>query len=162
MEHVHPDNHEQDLPPIQKQRHLFYWCQRVLPAVYDDSLSYYELLCKVIEYLNNTITIVNANADSTDEIRKDVEALQDLVDELKEDMDGWKNGDYIEYYIDSLIKWIDKNLIDLVGRIVKFVSFGLSKDGYFEAYIPLTWRFLRFDTIMDCNNPNYGCLVLEW
>ena len=32
-----------------------YWCQKVLPLVYDDSLSYFELLCKVIDYLNKTI-----------------------------------------------------------------------------------------------------------
>lgn len=34
-------------------RHLRFWCQKVLPLVYDDSLSYYELLCKVVAYLNN-------------------------------------------------------------------------------------------------------------
>ena len=31
-----------------------FWCQKVLPLVYDDSLSYYELLNKVVNYLNNT------------------------------------------------------------------------------------------------------------
>lgn len=31
-----------------------FWCQKVLPLVYDDSLSYYELLCKVVDYLNRT------------------------------------------------------------------------------------------------------------
>lgn len=31
-----------------------FWCQKVLPLVYDDSLSYYELLCKVVDYLNKT------------------------------------------------------------------------------------------------------------
>ena len=30
-----------------------FWCQKVLPLVYDDSLSYYELLCKVVDYINN-------------------------------------------------------------------------------------------------------------
>lgn len=34
-------------------RHLRFWCQKVLPLVYDDSLSYYELLCKVVAYLNH-------------------------------------------------------------------------------------------------------------
>lgn len=29
-----------------------FWCQKVLPLVYDDSLSYYELLGKVVDYLN--------------------------------------------------------------------------------------------------------------
>ena len=36
-----------------------FWCQKVLPLVYDDSLSYYELLNKVVKYLNDVI----ANAD---------------------------------------------------------------------------------------------------
>ena len=31
-----------------------FWCQKVLPLVYDDSLSYSELLCKVVDYLNKT------------------------------------------------------------------------------------------------------------
>lgn len=36
-----------------------FWCQKVLPLVYDDSLSYYEQLCKVVSYLNDTIENVN-------------------------------------------------------------------------------------------------------
>lgn len=37
---------------IEKLHKLHFWCQKVLPLVYDDSLSYYELLCKVVKYLN--------------------------------------------------------------------------------------------------------------
>ena len=32
-----------------------FWCQKVLPTVYDDSLSYYEYLGKLNEYLNEVI-----------------------------------------------------------------------------------------------------------
>lgn len=32
-----------------------FWCQRVLPIVYDDNLSPHELLCKVVEYINKLI-----------------------------------------------------------------------------------------------------------
>lgn len=32
-----------------------FFCQKVLPLVYDDSLSYYELLCKVVDYINKLI-----------------------------------------------------------------------------------------------------------
>lgn len=35
--------------------HLRFWCQTVLPLVYEDSLSYYELLCKVVHYINHLI-----------------------------------------------------------------------------------------------------------
>lgn len=34
---------------------LYYWVQKVLPLVYDDSLSYYELLNKVVKKLNDLI-----------------------------------------------------------------------------------------------------------
>ena len=36
---------------------LKYWCYKILPLVYDDSLSYYEVLCKVKEKLNEVIII---------------------------------------------------------------------------------------------------------
>lgn len=43
-------------------------CQKVLPLVYDDSLSYYEVLCKVQHKLNELIEINNTIRD---EIRKE-------------------------------------------------------------------------------------------
>ena len=39
------------------------YCQKVLPLVYDDSLSYYEVLCKVIHKLNELIEINNTIRD---------------------------------------------------------------------------------------------------
>ena len=29
------------------------WCQKVLPTIYDDSLSYYELICKVLKVMQD-------------------------------------------------------------------------------------------------------------
>lgn len=149
-------------PKVEHQRYLFYWCQRVLPAVFDDSLSYYELLCKVVKYLNDVIEVVNNNADTTQRLADDVQTLETVIQEIRSEMDKWEDGEYIENYIDSLIKYIDEHYIDFLSRVVKFVTFGLSKDGYFQAYIPLNWKFLTFDTIMDYNNPNYGHLVLSY
>lgn len=50
-----------------------YWCHKVLPLVYDDSLSYYELLCKVVEKLNEVIEL-------TDETKEIVDELKNYVD----------------------------------------------------------------------------------
>lgn len=36
-----------------------FWVQKILPLVYDDSLSYYELLNKVVAKLNETIEFFN-------------------------------------------------------------------------------------------------------
>lgn len=147
---------------VYRQRYLRYYCQQVLPAVYDDSLSYYELLCKIVKYLNDTILAVNKNADIVDEINKDVIELKKELDELQEEMDKWKNGNYISQYIDALINYIDENIIKWISRIVKFVAFGLDDKGYFKAYIPFSWRFLNFDTIMNCEDTRYGHLILRY
>ena len=32
-----------------------FWCFKVLPLVYDDELSYYEVICKCVDYINNLI-----------------------------------------------------------------------------------------------------------
>ena len=53
-----------------EQKELKYRCQKVLPLVYDDSLSYMELLCKVITYLNNCISDI-------DLLRQEIEDLKD-------------------------------------------------------------------------------------
>ena len=56
-----------------------FWCQKVLPLVYDDSLSYYELLCKVVNYLNDTITNVDAMGEATDNLYNAYMQLQEYV-----------------------------------------------------------------------------------
>lgn len=43
-----------------------YWVQKVMPMVYDDSLSYYELLNKVVEHLNTVTTQVNEVTTETE------------------------------------------------------------------------------------------------
>ena len=56
------------------QEPMLFWCQKVLPLVYDDSLSYYELLCKVIDYINHMI--------------EDIATLQGEIEELREQIGG--------------------------------------------------------------------------
>lgn len=56
------------------------WVHKVLPAVYDESLSYYDLLCKVMAKLNETIELSNGTAEGLKE-------LQDYVDNYFENLD---------------------------------------------------------------------------
>ena len=63
-----------------------WWAQKVLPFAFDDSLSYYEVLCKVTEYLNNTI--------------KDVAAVESNVDKLNDAYTQLQ--DYVNHYFDNL------------------------------------------------------------
>lgn len=59
-----------------------YFCQSVLPAVYDDSLSYYELLCKLTAKINEIIS-----ADTTQV--QAIEELQQLYIDLKQYVDNY-------------------------------------------------------------------------
>ena len=47
-----------------------YWCYKVLPLVYDDSLSYYELLCKVIDALNKIGNTSNELITAFEELKE--------------------------------------------------------------------------------------------
>jgi len=55
------------------------WCQKVLPLVYDDSLSYYEVLCKVVDYLNKTMEDVGVLHDDVDALHRAYQQLQSYV-----------------------------------------------------------------------------------
>lgn len=72
-----------------------FWCQKVLPAVYDDSLSYYELLCKVTKWLEDLTEITNTQSD----------AITELQETLAEFMAGTFDP-YIEQKVDE---WFDEN-----------------------------------------------------
>lgn len=61
-----------------------FWCQKVLPLVYDDSLSYYELLCKVVNYLNNVIQNVDNLNTSVDNTNTAFNNLQNYVNTTKD------------------------------------------------------------------------------
>ena len=60
-----------------KNRPFRFWCQKVLPLVYDDSLSYYELLCKVVCKLN--------------ELAENQNNLSDEIKQVAQDLDDFKN-----------------------------------------------------------------------
>lgn len=146
-----------------KKLHTFrFWCQKVIPLVYDNSLSYYEVLCKVVDYLNRVIDNQNNIIDMIGPFGTEFQKLKEELDLVKEELEKVKNGDYVSLYIDSLANWIDQNLQELVGRIVKYIMFGLTNDGYFCAYIPTSWQFLSFDTVVNVDDPLYGHLILRW
>lgn len=63
-----------------------FWCYKVLPLVYDDSLSYYEILCKVVKYINEMLEELETS-------EKRIDGLDDAVKKLRE---------YVEHYFDNL------------------------------------------------------------
>lgn len=82
--------------------------------------------------------------------------LKDAVCALKDRLD---KGDFTK---DDFLAWVDTNMVDIIHEMVRFVFFGLDDDGHFVAYIPASWEFLHFDTLLDPDKPGFGHLVVYY
>ncbi len=90
-----------------------YWCQKVLPIVYDDSLSYMELLDKVINYLNNTISDVASVEENVRKLNEAYVKLQDYVNQYFDELDV---NTEIENKLDKMVQ--DGTLDDIISPII--------------------------------------------
>lgn len=124
-------------------KHFNFWCQKILPLVYDDSLSYYEVLCKVVDYINKIIGDENSVIGQLEELRKELAIVQKWID----DFDTSFAEEIIKKYLATMI----------------FVE--ISDSGYIIYYIPERWEDIQFETTgLDVEIPNtdYGRLVLSY
>ena len=61
---------------------LLIYCQKILPLVYDNSLSYYENLCRLAEILNNTINELIKISSKMDSLNENIlEIVTNIVNE---------------------------------------------------------------------------------
>lgn len=76
-----------------KNRPFRFWCQKVLPLVYDDSLSYYELLCKVVCKLNELAENQNNLSDEIKQVAQDLNDFKTQVPGMIEaKVEEWLNN----------------------------------------------------------------------
>lgn len=134
---------------------LRFFCQHVMPAVFDDSLSYYEVICKVV-------AVLNERDDLLREVIEEVNKNRDDIDQIKQWIEDFDGGN-LNPTLENLVKeWIDEHLFFIFEHCVKQVFFGLTVDGYFCAYIPKSWADIIFDTGWDYTKDTYGRLILRW
>lgn len=132
-------------------RHFKFWCYKVLPLVYDNSLSYYEVLCKVVTYINNLI-------DQDKTFGATLDSLQSALNEVQDWIDKFDTS-----YLEELI----------AEYLAKMIYVYISDAGYFIYYIPESWEDITFNTTgLDISNEqlsgnghvanyDYGRLVLS-
>lgn len=104
------------------------WCFKVLPLVYDESLSYYEVLCKVLKKLNELIE----SLDTLPEEIKQIEAAIAQIEKWIKEFDTTVIQELVE-------KWINDHLASSI-----YVE--IDDGGYFHLYIPEGWRDITFKT----------------
>ena len=115
-----------------KNRPFRFWCQKVLPLVYDDSLSYYELLCKVVCKLNEMAENQNNLSDEIKQVAQDLEEFKNQVPGMIEA----KVQEWLDNYIAThgLVNHVNGMTGDVVlKKLTATTEGGLSisgEDGY--------------------------------
>lgn len=124
--------------------HFKFWCQKVLPLVYDDSLSYYEILCKIVDYVNKLIDDDKAIIENVNELKRELSVVQ-------------------KWIADFDTEFIKKVVEDFIATMI-FIE--ISDSGYIIYYVPEKWSDITFNTTgLDINIENvseYGRLVLSY
>lgn len=134
---------------------LYKWCAGLIPSVYDESLSYYEQIAKVLSVLEEVIKHLGETDANAEELKR-------LYYSLKERFDEYVDGGFEEYYEALLRAWIDENAPSIIkDMLLTGVFFGLTSDGYFCAYKPSTWEDVQFDTGAIYGTEEYGRLILR-
>lgn len=121
--------------------HFRMWCQKILPLVYEDSLSYYEVLCKCVKYINELIDNDKIVADELDSLEAELKVVQ-------------------QWIADFDTTFIEKEVQEYLAKTVKTITFGISSGGYFMAVIPDWLSKLEFGTIQE--GDLYGHLTLSY
>ena len=115
-----------------KNRPFRFWCQKVLPLVYDDSLSYYELLCKVVCKLNEMAENQNNLSDEIKQVAQDLDDFKNQVPGMIEA----KVQEWLDNYITThgLVNHVNGMTGDVVlKKLTATTEGGLSisgEDGY--------------------------------
>lgn len=82
--------------------------------------------------------------------------LKEATDQLFAKLNA---GDFTK---DTFVEWVNTNMTGIIYQMVRFVFFGLDDDGHFVAYIPASWEFLHFDTLLNPDKPGFGHLVVYY
>ena len=122
-----------------------FYCQKVLPAVYDDSLSYYEVLCKL-----------------TDTVKKFMEASTNDIDELQKAFNELYEYVHGTAWESVIWQWVQDNLPCIVAQACKWFHFGINDNGNVVCTIPLSWQDFFISWNMDFGSDEFGHLTIGW
>lgn len=129
------------LAPIHEKSPFRFWCQKVLPTVYDDSLSYYELLTKVVYYLNE-------NTQDLETVNSNVEALYNSYVELQNYVNNYFDQNFPELVEQKLDEMVEDGTFDAMLHTIV--------DPYFAA------KTEEIDDTLDEQNNNISMLINQW
>lgn len=141
-----------NMPPFKS------WLASNIPAVYDNTMSYYEELCALIAYLEKQVTpTVNANTVELAKLKSYVENYFDNLDvqeEINNKLDKMAEDGTLEEIIGHYIRddFVTKDMYatsDDAGVVKVGESLSINEDGVlnekpFENYIPAEFKAVRY------------------
>ena len=101
-------------PKVEKQKPVppfVQFCCAAIPQVFDDSLSYYEALCAMWKYLDETVKVINNNAMITEDFIAKVNELHDYVENYFDNLDVQEE---INNKLDQMVE--DGTLQEIIGE----------------------------------------------
>lgn len=117
--------------------YLRFWCQKVLPAVYDHSLSYYEVLCKLAAFLNKTVDEMEKIENNTNSLFESFKKLQAYVNDILShyDVNGAVDNKLDEMYSNGQLKTLIEQIIqnDIPQPANDIILIG---DSFGQGYTP--------------------------
>ena len=81
-----------------------FWCYKVIPLVYDNSLSYYEVLCKVVKYINELIESDKEIVKEIDKLPKKVKISLEKGKNVDNEWNKDKNKTNLLYFLSAQFK----------------------------------------------------------
>ena len=100
------------------------WCQKVLPAVFDQSLSYYELLCKVLQKYNELVAVVNAHSEKLENHETRIVTLETVTKEIQQKLTE----------LDEAVKQNTANIAVLTERVNQHDEDIASLQAWIDSY----------------------------
>ena len=114
--------------------------------------------------LNTLLEKMKQLLAAMNELQTYVGGYEARIRELEDYINKMDRGEFSPAFLNSLYKWLEKNMPVLISAMIKQVWFGLTDTGYFCAYIPDSWKEIGFATtgydIELTLQPEYGHLVL--
>lgn len=136
---------------------FFGWTQftPALPEFYWDVYSSEERIKKICCELDKLCKYANM-------LGENINIDHELINELQEAFTQFMESGFDAYYKAQVAKWINDNFkVIMDGLLGHMLFFGLTDDGYFTVYIPPKWA-IKFDTDIDYQSDNYGCLEIRY
>ena len=108
-----PANFVPAISPTNELKPFRVWCQKVLPLVYGDELSYYELLCKTVDYLNTTMENVDIMEGDFVKLHAAFVQLQNYVNNYFSSLDVQQE---INNKLDAMVQ--DGTMTNLINPLI--------------------------------------------